>query len=63
MKEKVDLIGESLKETLLEIMHNNNNKLESKLNEVVNLQKSYASIVKGPQVSILKSCILTLTNF
>ena len=30
MKEKVDLV-ESLKETLLEILHNNNNKLESKL--------------------------------
>ena len=51
MKEKVNLIGESLKETLLEIVHNNNNKLESKLNEVLNLQKSYASTVKRPHAT------------
>ena len=37
-----------VRETLLEIVRNNNNKLDSKLNEVVDLQNSYASTVKGP---------------
>ena len=47
MKSKIDCFGASLKETLLEVVQDNNINLENKLNEVMNAQKTCASAAQG----------------
>ena len=47
IESKIDRLGTGLKETLLEVVEDNNSKLENKLNEVVYAQRTYASAAQG----------------
>ena len=47
IESKIDRLGTGLKETLLEVVEDNNSKLENKLNEVLYAQRTYASAAQG----------------
>ena len=47
IESKIDRLGTCLKETLLEVVEDNNSKLENKLNEVLYAQRTYASAAQG----------------
>ena len=51
MIRKLEQIEKSLKESLLAEVSKNNKRLEDKLNEVINVNKSYAEIVRSSQIA------------
>ena len=51
MKNKIDQIGKTLKESLLEQVSDNNQQIEEKLKQVLCQTKTYADSVKGNQTT------------